>query len=71
MDIVYSDHVRKRMRQRGIEDWEIEQVLISPKWVKKSFDGRKVALGEIKQRMLKVVYLDEESYIKVISVMFL
>ena len=25
MGIIYSDHAKKRMKQRGIEDWEVEQ----------------------------------------------
>jgi len=39
--------------------------------IKKSFEGRKIAVGDIKNRKLKIIYIEEESYIKVISVMFL
>ena len=32
---------------------------------------KKIAVGEIKNRKLGIIYIEEESYIKVISVMFL
>ena len=69
MKIIYSDHARKRIRERGIEEWEIEHVLKYPSYIKKSFEERKIAVGEIKNRKLGIIYLEEESYIKVISVM--
>jgi hypothetical protein len=71
MKIVFSDHSKKRIKERGIEVWEIEHLLKHPSYIKKSFDGKRIAVGEIKDRKLKIVYTEEESYIKVISVMFL
>lgn len=49
----------------------IEHVLKYPSHIKKSFDGRKIAVGEIKNRELKIIYFEEESYIKIIGIMFL
>jgi len=71
MKVVFSDHAKKRIRERGIEDWEIEYLLKHPSYIKKSFEERRIAVGEIKDRKLKIIYTEEESYIKVISVMFL
>ncbi len=71
MKIIFSDHAKKRMRERGIENWEIEHLLKHPSYTKKSFDKRRIVVGEIKDRKLKIVYTEEESYLKVISVMFL
>ena len=71
MKILFTDHAKKRIKERGIEDWEIEHLLKHPSYIKKSFDERRIAVGEIKNRKLKIVYTEEESYIKVISVMFL
>ncbi len=34
MKIVYSDHAKKRIKQRGIEDWEIEHILKFPEYIK-------------------------------------
>lgn len=69
MNIIYLDHAKKRIRERWIEDWEIEHILRYPTYIKKSFDSRIIAVGEIKNREIKIVS-KEESYIKVISVMF-
>jgi len=71
MKITYSDHSKKRMKERSIEDWEVEHILKYPSFIKKSLEGRKIAVGDIKNRKLKIIYTEEESYIKVISVMFL
>ena len=71
MKIIYSDHAKKRMKRRGVEDWEIEHILKHPSYTKKSFDGRKIAVGQIKDKELKIIFTEEENYIKVISVMFL
>lgn len=71
MEIIYTDHAKKRMKERGLEEWEIEYVLQHPSYIKKSFEDRKIAVGEVKNRHIKVVFIEEESYKKVISVMFL
>ena len=68
MKIVYSDHAKKRMKQRNIEDWEIEHVLKFPSYKKKSFEGRKEAFGEIKNRKIKIIFIELENYIKIITV---
>ena len=70
MNVIYSYHAKKRIKERGIENWEIEHVLKHPSYIKKSFEERKIAVGEIKNRKLGIIYLEEESYIKVISVVF-
>ena len=34
MKIFYSDHSKKRMKQRGIEEWEVEHALKFPLYQK-------------------------------------
>ncbi|MBI2583263.1 MAG: DUF4258 domain-containing protein [Candidatus Aenigmarchaeota archaeon] len=68
MDVVYSEHAKKRMKERGISLLEAEHVLRYPKYVKKSYEGRKVAVGEDGNKEIKVVFIEEKSYIKVITV---
>ncbi|MEK6792926.1 MAG: DUF4258 domain-containing protein [Nanoarchaeota archaeon] len=36
MDLVYSSHAKKRMMERGIEEWEIEHVIQYPSYIKKT-----------------------------------
>ncbi|MBS3074459.1 DUF4258 domain-containing protein [Candidatus Pacearchaeota archaeon] len=70
-EVIYSDHCKKRMMRRGIEEWEIEHVVKYPEYIKKSIDGRKVVVGEAKDRKIKIVFIEEQNYKKVVSVMFL
>ena len=69
MKIVYSDHAEKRLRQRGITTLEIEHVLKYPTYVKKSYEGRKEAVGEVRNRAIKIAFEEKENYIRIISVM--
>ena len=68
MEIVYPDHAKKRMKQRGITEQEVEHILKHPSYIKKSFGGRKEATGEIKNRTIKIKFTETEYYIKVITV---
>lgn len=68
MQIIYSDHAKKRMKQRGIEEWEIEHLLKYPSYIRKSFEGRKEAVGEIRNRKIKIVFIKEDKYIKIITI---
>lgn len=68
MKIVYSEHAKRRLKQRGITELEIEEVFGYPYYVKKSFEGRKEVVGMIKNRLIKIVVIEKENYIKVITV---
>lgn len=68
VEITYSDHAEKRLKQRGITKLEVEYVLKHPTYIKKSFEGRKEALGKIKNRVIKVKFVEIENYIKIITV---
>jgi len=56
------------MKQRGITEQEVEHILKYPDYVKKSFENRKEAVGEIKNRIIKVKFVEIENYIKIITV---
>lgn len=66
--IIYSVHALKRMKERGIEEWEIEHLIKYPGYIKKSFEGRKEAIGEIRNRFVKIVFIEIENYIRIITV---
>ena len=68
MEIMYSNHAEKRMKQRGIEKWEIEHALKFPSYVKKSFNEKREAIVNIRNRMIKIVFIKMENYIKIITV---
>ena len=67
MNIIYSYHAKKRMKERGIEEWEIEHLLKYPSYVKKSFGLRREAVGEIRNRKVIIIYIIE-NYIRIITV---
>lgn len=68
MKIVYSDHALKRMKQRGITKLEIDYVLEHPTYIKKTFEGRKEAVGMVQNRLIKIVFFETESYLKIITI---
>jgi len=47
---------------------EVEHILKSSQYIKKTFEGRKEAVGETKNRIIKVEFIELESYINVITV---
>ena len=56
------------MKQRGITEIEIEHVLKHPAYIKKSFEGRKEILGEVRNREIKIEFIETESYLRIITV---
>ena len=55
------------MKQRGIEEWEIEHLIKFPSFIKRIYD-KVESVGEIRNRKVKIVYRKEQSYIKIITV---
>ncbi len=68
MKVVYSNHAKKRIKQRGITTLEIEHILKHPDYIKRSFEGRKEALGTVRNREVKIKFIETESYIRIITV---
>ena len=68
MEIAYSDHAKKRMKQRGIEEWEVQHILNHPAYIKKTTEGKREAVGESRNRFIKIIFIREEKYIKIITV---
>ena len=69
MDVVYSDHAQKRLKQRGITHLEAEHVLKHPQFIKKSLAGKKIAVGLLRNRTITVVFIETENYIKIITIL--
>jgi len=64
----YSEHAIKRMKQRAITAFEVEYLLRFPAEVR-IFKDRKIASAFVGGRHLKVVFVEGENYIKIITVM--
>ena len=69
MEIVYSSHAMKRMKQRGISELEVEHILEHPFYIKKTIEGLKEAVGTVQSRTVKVIYDETENYINIVTVM--
>ncbi|MDP2946800.1 MAG: DUF4258 domain-containing protein [Nanoarchaeota archaeon] len=69
MEIIYSYHSKKRLKQRGITELDVQHVLKYPIYTKKSFEERKEAVGEINNKRIKVIFIEKENYIKIITIM--
>jgi len=69
MNVRYIGHAKQRMKQRAITELEVEHVLEHPTAIIKKFDGRQEAVGEANNREIHVIFVAEENYIKVITVM--
>lgn len=65
----FIDHAEKRRRQRGFTSLEIELVIERPQLLRKRTDQRIEVVGVIRNRSVKVIYEEKESYLKIISVM--
>jgi len=68
MRIIYTDHARLRLNQNGLTELEIEHALTYPKQVKKSFKDRMIAIGTVKNREVKIVFVKRQNYIKIVTI---
>jgi len=67
MEIFYSNHAKKRMKERGIGNWEVEYLIKHPSYIKKSGD-KKEAVGMMRNREIRIIYAEIENYIRIITV---
>lgn len=68
MRISYSPHAQRRMKQRGITELHVLQILERPDYIRKSFEGRKEAGGCIEGRFIRIEFIEEQTYINIITV---
>ena len=67
MYIKYSNHAKKRLIERGINEKDIIKVIEFPDYTIKR--GKEIeAYKKINEKMLKVVYININKFIKIITV---
>jgi hypothetical protein len=66
-NIRYTKHAVQRRLERNITDQQINQTLDNPDYTI-SDEGKTVALRKIAEKTIKVVYIEKETYIKIITV---
>ncbi len=69
MEILYSHHAKKRMRQRDISLLEIEHVLKYPDFMIKTHNELRQVSGRVNNRTIKLIIAKEKKHIKIITVM--
>lgn len=69
MKIILSYHAKKRLVERGIEMRYIQEAIEMPDYTI-SKGNKKEAYKKIKDKTLKIVYIEEDKYIKVITLMW-
>jgi len=67
MKSVFSNHAKKRLKERNIKGSEVSEVINFPEYTLKR-GGEIEAYKKINGKTLKVVYIRKENYIKVITV---
>jgi len=67
MRIVFSKHAETRLRERGIKKEQVIEIIEFPEYTIKRSNNEIEAYKKISGRMLKVVYIQKEKYIKVIT----
>ena len=65
-NIRYTRHAIERKLERNITDEEIEQVIEYPDYTK-VYEDRKIAVKHINERTITVVFVEEKTYIKIIT----
>lgn len=71
MEIIFTNHAKKRMIERGITNKEIKEALNFPDHMVKRADGEIEVFKLIKKKTLKVVYIEKGKFIKVITLYYL
>lgn len=65
--IKFSGHAENRRKQRGLNKEHIFEVISNPEYIKRE-DNTKTAIKTVYGREITVVYIEEETYIKVVTV---
>lgn len=69
MEIVFSYHAKKRLFERGIKTKDVMETIEIPDYTISKGD-KKEAYKKIMGKTLKVVYSEEDKYIKVVTLMW-
>ncbi len=66
-NVIYIQHALERLEERGISAKMVEEVIRDPDNVNYGAKGRKIAQKLIDEKLLRVIYDEEEYKIVVIS----
>ena len=58
MPLIYSNHALIRITERGVPQYEVQDVLRSPDSIETVWDGKTKAVKKISNREITVIYYD-------------
>jgi len=64
---VFSDHAKKRLLERDINEESVKFVVENPDYTLNRFEDEIEAIKKMNGKSLKVVYVERENFIKVIT----
>lgn len=67
MQIMFTEHAEKRLKERGVKKEQVKETIEFPEYTIKRTNNEIEAYKKMAGKMLKVVYLEKEKYIKVIT----
>lgn len=68
MRIVFTEHSKRKIEQRGLKREFVEKTLVSPDFVKETYGDRKVAYRQFSKLYLAVVFkVEGEDFIVITS----
>lgn len=65
--IIFSDHAKIKIEQRGLTQSQIKMVLENPDFVEPSYGGRMVAEKNFGKLNLRVIYIEENADVIVVT----
>ncbi len=66
----FTNYSERRRKQRGIAHLMIEEVLERPDYIKKTYEGRRMAFKKTNGKNLVVVFEEKENYIRIITLYY-
>ncbi|MEK6884889.1 MAG: DUF4258 domain-containing protein [Nanoarchaeota archaeon] len=67
MPLIFTDHAKQRMIERGIKPQEVQDTIDMPDYTI-SKEGKKESIKKIGNKNLKIIYSEKGKFIKVITV---
>jgi hypothetical protein len=68
MDILFTFHAKKRMKKRKISLEKVKETLEKPVVISRAKDNKKIAYKNFREKVVEVVFVEENSNKIVISV---
>ena len=67
MEFIFTDHAKKRMRERSVSEATVKSAIDKPDILQETILNRKIAIKLLEEKRLEVVYVKEGHKIIVIT----